>query len=83
MEKYKNYEATPETAAYLDALRALEHFRNVFYTALCEEFGETEGGRMLDESTPQIDAVGDIVAKCLTRSILHTFGTLNGAANRI
>jgi hypothetical protein len=79
----KTYEATPETAAYLDALRAWENFRNAFYCALCEEFGESEGGRILSEARPQLDAVGATVAKHLMRSILHAFGTTDTAANRI
>ena len=82
-EQNRTFEATPETAAYLNALRMYELFRNAFYCALAEDYGETQGETIYNDAAPHFEAIAGIISKQLTRSMLQTFAETVPAAHKI
>lgn len=81
--KLTNYQVTPETAGYLETLRALETLKNCFISALNEHYGDIQGERLYNDELPKFDALGAVFSEYLTISITENFGNLNEPKNVI
>ena len=80
---FKTYQATPETAGCIEALRQFNAFRESFLNSLQTIYGEEEGERMYQAEGPKLDTVQEAVSKHLLDSITRSFCTLSTPPNGI
>ena len=77
------YEVTPETAGYIETLRAFEKLKNDFYFALVNQYGENRASAIYEAHQVNFNAIGATISEYLTNSIVSTFSFAGTPVNTV